>query len=141
MKERYLSFDAERCVGCRTCQLVCSGTWMKVFNPMKARLRIESTEWYGQFEAHICRQHEHAPCVEVCPAGALTYNSKKRVVMFDPELCDGCGQCVDACPERAIFTHHDEERVFKFDLCGGGRVQQCVQACPRDALCVKEVGE
>lgn len=141
MRTRYLSFDAERCVGCRTCQLVCSGTWMKVFNALKARLRIEPVEWYGQFKAHVCRQHGDAPCVASCATGALTYDPGKRVVLYDAKTCNDCWACLDVCPEQAIFVHSAEERIFKCDLCGGGRVQQCVQACPRDALCVKETGE
>lgn len=50
---RHLAFDQEKCVGCQVYQLVCSGTWQRVFNPLKANLRIEQTGWYVQFNAHI----------------------------------------------------------------------------------------
>jgi Fe-S-cluster-containing dehydrogenase component len=136
---RSVVFDEQRCVGCGICQLVCSATWQKVFNPLKANLRIEHTGWYGQFKADICRQKEDAECVKACPTGALYVDEHKGIVQFDRTKCDGCQLCVDACPYHAIFIHPDYDYIFKCDLCGGGKVQKCVEACPRDALSVEEV--
>ena len=135
---RALSFDEDRCVGCQICQLVCSATWQKVFNPLKANLRIEPTGWYGRFKAHVCRPKPDAECVKACPTGALIVDAKRGIVRFERKTCDGCKRCVEACPYGAIFIHPDCDYIFKCDLCGGGRVQQCVEACPRDALCVEE---
>ena len=132
-------FDEERCVGCGICQLVCSATWQKVFNPLKANLRIEHTGWYGQFKADICRQKADAECVKACPTGALYVDENKGIIQFDRKKCDGCQLCVDACPYHAIFIHPDYEYIFKCDLCGSGSVQKCVEACPREALRVEEV--
>jgi Fe-S-cluster-containing dehydrogenase component len=139
MTMRYISYDVDKCVGCQICQLVCSGTWQKVFNPLKARLRISPTTWYGQFKAHVCRQKDDAECVDACPTGALYVNVKKGIVGFDRKKCDGCQICVSACPYDAIFVHPDDSIIYKCDLCGGGSVQQCVETCPRDALSIKEV--
>jgi len=46
-------------------------------------------------------------------------------------LCERCGTCVDACPQRALALteqgmHIDRSRC---DLCG-----KCIDACPRNAL-------
>ena len=136
---RYVAFDVDKCVGCQICQLVCSGVWEKVFNPFKAKLRIEQTEWYGEFKAHICRHEDDPECVKVCPTGALYLDEKVQIVRLDREKCDGCGECIEACPYDAIFVHPDSEHVYKCDLCGGGKIQQCVEACPKDALHVEEV--
>ncbi len=136
---RYLSHDEEKCVGCQNCQLVCSGAWQGVFNPLKANLRIEQRAWYGPFEAHVCIQKDNAECVEVCPTGALYVDEKKGIVRFDRKKCDGCQACVEACSYGAIFVHPDDPIIYKCDLCGGGGVQKCVEVCPREALCVKEV--
>jgi Fe-S-cluster-containing dehydrogenase component len=136
---RFLSFDPEKCVGCSVCQLVCSGTWQKVFNPYKAKIRIEPTGWYGHFEARVCRQGPQAECVAACPTGALYRDERRGVVAFDPKKCDGCKQCLGVCPYQAIFDWPDHPFIFKCDLCGGGKIQQCVEACPREALSVLEV--
>jgi tetrathionate reductase subunit B len=111
-----------------------------VFNPFKAKIRIDHTGWYGGFRGRICLQKDDAECVEACPRGALYRDERRGLVAFDPDRCDGCGHCIDACPHDAIFSHPEERVIFKCDLCGGGRVQQCVEACPRDALSVEDVG-
>ncbi len=135
---RSLVFDPERCVGCKVCQLVCSGTWQRVFNPLKANVRVEQTEWYGPFQMSVCRQESDAPCVAACPTGALYRDEQKRIIRCNRRKCDGCGLCVPACPHDAIFVYPDVKHVFKCDLCGGGTVQHCVEACPRNALRVEE---
>ena len=116
---RYVRFDAERCVGCQICQLVCSGTWQKVFNPLKANMRIEPTGWYGQFKAHICRQKDDAECVEACPTGALYVDDKKGIVRFERKKCDGCQVCVEACPYGAISIDDDGKISVDLVMCRG----------------------
>ena len=136
---RYIAFDSNKCVGCQICQLVCSGTWQRVFNPLKANLRVEQSEWYGAFKGIICRQDPDAPCVKACPTGALFVDDKRGFIGFDKKKCDGCQRCVEPCPYGAIFTHPDHARIYKCNLCGGGKTQRCVEACPRGALSVEEV--
>jgi aldehyde:ferredoxin oxidoreductase len=77
---RYIHFDKNRCVGCRNCQLICSGFWQKVFNPLKSNLRVEQDECYGPSSMHICRQEIDAECVKVCPTGALSIEQEKGFV-------------------------------------------------------------
>jgi MinD superfamily P-loop ATPase len=38
-------------------------------------------------------------CVDVCPQGAVFEDDAYRI---DPELCEGCGICADACLSEAI---------------------------------------
>lgn len=40
-------------------------------------------------------------CMVVCPAGAIRYDEKGRVVV-DKEKCIGCGKCVAVCPKNVI---------------------------------------
>jgi len=136
---RYIEFDPDRCVGCQNCQLVCSGTWQNVFNPLKANLRVVQDDCYGPFRMHVCRQEAEAECVKACPCGALSIEPAQGYVRFDQKKCDGCRDCVAACPYDAIFVHADYPYIFKCDLCKGGKIQQCVAACPRKALQLKEV--
>jgi len=38
-------------------------------------------------------------CAEVCPAGAISFNSESSLI--DRNLCIGCGKCVQVCPNDA----------------------------------------
>jgi heterodisulfide reductase subunit A len=40
-------------------------------------------------------------CIEVCPFGAITFNSERKVAEVNPALCKGCGACAAACPSEA----------------------------------------
>lgn len=37
-------------------------------------------------------------CLPLCPYGAISYNSKKKVCVVNQILCKGCGNCASACP-------------------------------------------
>ena len=39
-------------------------------------------------------------CLRLCPYGAITLNTKPRVM---PTACEGCGLCRAECPRQAIF--------------------------------------
>ncbi len=49
-------------------------------------------------------------CINVCPYGAITFNSEMKVAEVNPALCKGCGACAAACPSEAPilkgFTNH-----------------------------------
>src|SRR4030042_5743338 len=55
-----------------------------------------------------------------------------------PELCDGCGKCVEPCPESAI-TLVDGKPVVSEIMCTG--CGACVPACPTNALDQQGLGE
>ncbi|SHH32891.1 4Fe-4S binding domain-containing protein [Caloranaerobacter azorensis DSM 13643] len=53
-----------------------------------------------------CDQSPFCPVVRVCPVNAV---KQKRVGFFkastpevDPDICIGCGKCVNYCPHRAV---------------------------------------
>ncbi|MDD3486102.1 MAG: NADH-ubiquinone oxidoreductase-F iron-sulfur binding region domain-containing protein [Atopobiaceae bacterium] len=74
-----------------------------------------------EVEAHLRKK--------TCPSGACKAFLKYYV---DPSLCEGCGDCIDACPQGCIdgrdgFISMIDE--FGCDSCGA-----CLEACPEGAI-------
>jgi anaerobic carbon-monoxide dehydrogenase iron sulfur subunit len=72
-----------------------------------------------------------------CPPGALTEDLATGLVNLNDELCNGCGECVTACPFDAIWMDEHRGVAIKCDLCGGEPV--CVRYCAPGALMFKGV--
>jgi Fe-S-cluster-containing hydrogenase component 2 len=135
-----ISVDAEKCTGCRICQLLCSMVHFRgKTNPRLARIRVEINRRPPPDASpasidvpHVCRQCDPAPCAEACMSGAFEKDEDKGIWTIYEEICNGCGACMDACPYGMIVMHN--ETAMKCDLCGGDYT--CVSYCPRGALAV-----
>lgn len=129
-----LKFIAEKCIGCKLCQLACSAAREDIFNPYLARLFV-SSRYAGRdlvVEGKVCTLC--GVCVEACPSGALEMREGR--LAYDPEVCISCGSCADACPEEVIKKR--DVGVAVCDLCGGS--PQCVRWCPHEAVILEEEG-
>lgn len=60
----------------------------------------------------------------------------RMVIKIDPELCDGCGICVEACHECAIGLVDGKARLLRDDYCDG--LGDCLPACPTGAISFEE---
>jgi len=49
----------------------------------------------------------------------------------NPELCTGCGVCIDTCPNGAIILK-DDKAFIEEDLCRN--CKKCVRVCPSEAI-------
>jgi Fe-S-cluster-containing dehydrogenase component len=70
--------------------------------------------------------------LKACPEGAIGISPKTGVVIIDGKKCDGCGNCIEACPYSAVGFDDERQQAFKCDLCGGQ--PNCVRFCPAHAL-------
>jgi len=117
----------------------------------KARIYIESA---GALAVPLqCRHCEDAPCVRVCPSGALWRPDEGGPVLVDAQRCIGCAFCVEVCPfgvirlarRAGVGASESGLAVVKCDLCearqSAGMGPACVDSCPVGALAFQEVEE
>jgi len=92
----------------------------------------------------VCKHCTHAACLDVCPTGAL-FRTEFGTVVVQPDVCNGCGYCVPACPYGVIDIRPEDGRAFKCTLCydrlKGGGMPACAQACPTESIQYGELDE
>lgn len=130
MAVKYLKTYPEKCITCGVCMNVCSGTFFKKEDPEYSCIRINVKE-DKKVDIVVCNQ-TCRKCVDECPTGALTVNSK-GVVMFNKDTCVGCLACVAACPINAMMWKKGEKFPFKCIACGA-----CARQCPTKAIEIVE---
>jgi heterodisulfide reductase subunit A len=54
-----------------------------------------------------------------------------KAYLAHPRLCDGCGDCAEVCPEKAVVIQNQVPEINEV-LCSG--CGTCIPACPRGAL-------
>ncbi len=126
-----ISVNADKCTGCRICELACSHTKLQTFNHKNARIKVVDLDYWGFSNPVVCIQCPKPACVEVCPTQALSQTGE-GIILLDEGKCDGCGICVDECPIGAINWHDEQALPMICDLCGGKPV--CVEWCSFGAL-------
>lgn len=162
MAEKAILFDSSRCTACRGCQVACKqwwglpgesttnwgsyenppdvsyNTWLKIkFNEIS---RTDgSVEWI--FTRRACMHCTEAACVKVCPTHAL-YHHPTGAVIYNEDICTGCGYCVEFCPFDIPRSSGGPIEVLRkihkcvmcIDRISNNLEPSCVKTCPTDAL-------
>src|SRR6202049_1277073 len=85
----------------------------------------------------VCKHCTHAACLDVCPTGALM-RTEFGTVVVQPDVCNGCGYCIPACPFGVIDRREEDGRAWKCTLCydrlSGGLEPACAKACPTESI-------
>lgn len=140
MQQRILA-DAKLCTACGLCALACSTLHTGVSNPRISGIIVERDPFRRVERLHVCHQCGKAPCVPACPTGALFRDEARGMVALGPALCDGCWECVVACPfDQALVRDVVRQVVVKCDLCPGLEEPACVAICPTGALQLRTHG-
>jgi anaerobic dimethyl sulfoxide reductase subunit B len=130
-------YDESRCIRCRTCEAAC-----KTVRGVEAGLfwrRLTDT-WEGDFPdvkrsflSLACLHCAEPTCLQACPTGAITRNSN-GIVLVDRDKCNGCGDCIEACPYD-IPQLGSDGKMQKCDFCRGAAEEPvCAVHCPTGAL-------
>jgi len=149
MGKKVIAVRIERCMACRSCELACAAAHSAAGDFAGALLAGEKPGYRMAVEAaggyHVpvhCHHCEDAPCMSVCPTGAIHREAEDGPVLFNGDYCIGCRMCVEACPFGMITVNSRGGGVLKCDLCierlAAGREPACVEACPTGALVFTE---
>lgn len=132
--ERYLFALPDLCTGCSRCVYVCSAVKEGSFFPSRSRIHLNNFPLQGYSVPSICFQCEKPECLEACPEEAISRN-EQDVVVVEAEKCNGCGECVQACPYGMIWQE-EGGLACKCDYCAGDPA--CVKECYPRALVYEE---
>jgi formate dehydrogenase iron-sulfur subunit len=155
--------DTTVCIGCKACEVACH-QW----NALPARgggvvplsglsydntVSLSDVDWrhvkfVEQFSpdrtqarwlmmSDVCKHCVNAPCLEVCPTGSIIRTEFDTVYINEP-VCNGCRDCIGACPFGVIHisaeTHVARKCTFCYDRLKDGLVPACAQACPTASI-------
>jgi formate dehydrogenase iron-sulfur subunit len=154
--------DTTVCIGCKACEVACkqwndlpaeetefkpgssydftnelgATTWRHVrFVELLADEEPASPSWV--FMSDVCKHCAHAGCLDACPTGALIRTEFDTVVL-QPDVCNGCGYCIPACPFGVVDRDKIDGRAAKCTLCydrlQDGLEPACAKSCPTDSI-------
>ena len=156
--------DTTICIGCKACEVACkqwnqlpddgfdltglsydntghlgASTWRHV--AFVERPVPLSTSIAGNFSwlmmSDVCKHCARAGCLEACPTGAIT-RTEFGTVYIQPDVCNGCGYCVSACPFGVVDRREDDGRAWKCTLCydrlKADLTPACAKHCPTGSI-------
>ncbi len=158
--------DTSICIGCKACEVACkewnqltgdppafladsfdntgkldAENWRHVkFIENDAHLTANTTVGNGQawlMMSDVCKHCKHASCAEVCPTNAII-RTEFDTVFIQQDVCNGCRNCIAACPYGVIGFSEKTGTARKCTLCYD-RLQNdltpaCAKACPTQSI-------
>ncbi len=129
-KVRTIRIDADKCNGCRSCEIACSAFHAtpkySAINPARSRIRILTHRLQDIWLPVFAGEYAAAEC-----AG-------RDVYVIDGKEYDECAFCRAACPSRDAFKEPDSGLPLKCDMCEGEETPLCVKWCLNDVLVIEE---
>lgn len=150
LADKLLVADASRCTGCQRCEITCTAINDGKIQPFISRINVGKNYNFGKDGPKIdfmhaagqygnlrmtpitCKQCRDPFCKNICPVDAIFADRKNGYARtVDPDICIGCGSCVEACPWHAMNVDPETGKSAKCVTCGS-----CAEACPTGALSV-----
>jgi len=127
------------CAGCGVCNLMCSLHHHGEQGPALSNVQLDRDPFNAEYVFHVCQQCRSPSCYFACPNmdAALCIDQRTGATYVDPDACERCGKCSEACPlqPKRIRPHPETDVPLVCDLCRGrigGPI--CVDYCPMKAL-------
>lgn len=103
--------DPTLCIGCLTCEVICSRVHkeqglsdmprIRIFDDPEVKVAPAVQQAYpglGSFHQEPCLQCPTAECLYVCPVDALQVEPRTGARFIREDVCVTCGRCNEACP-------------------------------------------
>lgn len=135
--------DSGACIGCHACTVACKSEHDVPLGVNRTWVNYVETGEFPDTNRHFtvmrCNHCDDAPCISICPTGAL-FRASNGVVDFDDSRCIGCKGCMNACPYDALYISPDTGTAHKCNFCQHrlevGLEPSCVSVCPTRAITV-----
>ncbi|MFH1114037.1 MAG: (4Fe-4S)-binding protein [Pseudomonadota bacterium] len=132
-KIKTIKIDADKCNGCRACEIVCSAYHASPkyssCNPARARIQVISRRLKNIWLPVFAGEYTPAECM-----GRDKY-------VIDGKEYEECAFCRAACPSRDSFKEPDSGLPLKCDMCESDpplSEPMCVQKCLNNVLIYEE---
>ena len=132
-KVKSIRVDADKCSGCRSCEIICSSFHAEpkysIINPARSRIRVITHRTNDIWLPVFAGEYTPAECM-----GRDKY-------FIDGKEYDECSFCRAACPSRDLFKEPDSGLPLKCDLCESDPPldkPKCVEWCHADVLIYEE---
>jgi len=136
-----IEHNASACAGCGVCGLMCSLYHEKETALLLSRSEIVREPFESSYSLNVCRQCLSPSCYQSCPLkdSALCIDETTGIKYINAANCDGCGECIQACPMEParVKLNSDKKVAFKCDLCRNrenGPI--CIEYCGQQALTI-----
>jgi benzoyl-CoA reductase subunit BamC len=132
-KIKTIKIDADKCNGCRACEIICSACHAtpkySSNNPARARIQVITNRMENKWLPVFAGEYTAAECM-----GRDKY-------IIDGKEYDECDFCRAVCPSRDLFKEPDSGLPLKCDMCEDDPTLEkplCVQWCLNDVLVYEE---
>src|SRR5258705_2466116 len=162
--------DTSVCIGCKACEVACKewnllpGDQPEFRDGFDNTGNLDAQNWrhvrfidnvpdetfgVGQGKAwlmmsDVCKHCQHASCMEVCPTNAII-RTEFDTVYIQPDVCNGCRDCIAACPYDVIGFNEKTGLAQKCTFCYGrlqnNLIPACAKACPTESIKFGELND